>query len=258
MIKHRLLSAYENFFIVKKKSSGEYAYLDHNTKITVINEASTFTDNGIDINKIKNTNDARNCAIPMVINFSHEKSGHFKFLFKNEIDSSPIIYFKGIITEMEIIYKNGFIDGETGKILEKFICDNPEIINELFEHFIYGELLESKYFNGNDNELEEAVKKIQLRKENKDIKSNENLQSKDKKKVEKNIFNLESLSELPNFYLHGCFMLDVNVIKKELMIPKEIKEKISKKNYLEKLNKYKKMKEIYDNNKKMCDEKNKK
>ena len=53
-------------------------------------------------------------------------------------------------------------------------------------------------------------------------------------------------------------MLDVNVIKKELMIPNEIKEEISKKNYLEKLNKYKKMKEIYDNNKKMYDEKNKK
>ena len=109
MIKHKLLSAYEAFFIIKKKSSKEYSYLDDKTKITVINEVSIFNDNKKDINTINDDIDeAKNCAIPIVLNFFREKCRYFKFLLKNDYKSSPVIFFKGLKTE--------FIDSETENI----------------------------------------------------------------------------------------------------------------------------------------------
>ena len=252
MIKHRLLSAYESFFIIKRKSSEEYAYLDHKTKLTVINEVSIFNDNKKDINTINDIEEAKNCAIPIVINFSHEKSGHFKFLLKNDYKSSPVIYFKGLRTELEIIYKDGYIDGETGNIIEKYICDDPEVIYTLSTDFIYGELLQSEYFNGDENKLKTAVKKINNNyNKKKEIDINKSPRLKVKKKNKKSIFNLETLSNLPRFYLYGCLMLDTESIKKELMISKEEKEEMFKKSCMETLDEYKKMDDIYENNKKL-------
>ena len=62
---------------------------------------------------------------------------------------------------------------------------------------------------------------------------------------------MKSLSGLPLFYLQGCVMLDINSLKKDLSIPKEKKKEIIKKICKEILNKYKKMDEIYENNKKL-------
>ena len=104
--------------------------------------------------------EARNCAVPMVINFSHEKSGHFKFMIKNEETSSPVIYFKGLRILLEIFVSNDKYSGETGKIIENFICEDTKIIDELSTHFIYGELLQKLYFSGNENVLKDAVMKI--------------------------------------------------------------------------------------------------
>ena len=218
MIKHRLLSAYENFFIIEKISTREYAYLDAKTKITVVNEVTIFNDNGKDINTITNLEDTRNCAIPMVINFSHEKSGHYNYFLKNRYDSSPLIYFKGIRTELEIIIKNGYVDGETGNIIEKFICDDIDTINELSTNFIYGELLESKYFNGNENKLKKAVQE----KKNEYVKkSKEDPQFKTIKKIEKSNLNKKMLPEFSRFK-YGCLKSDTNSRIKDL--PKEKKE----------------------------------
>ena len=69
---------------------------------------------------------------------------------------------------------------------------------------------------------------------------------------------MESLSELPRFYLHGCVMLDINSLKKELSISKERKKEIFKKTRNEIFNKYKKMDEIYENNKKLYEKYNNK
>ena len=52
-----------------------------------------------------------------------------------------------------------------------------------------------------------------------------------------------------------ALMLDINLIKKDLMIPKEKKEEMFKKNYKEKLNEYEKMKEIYEMNKNLYNKK---
>ena len=252
MIKHHLLSAYENFFIVEKVSRKEYAYLDHKTKITVVNETSIFNDNGKDINTIINIEDTKNCAIPMVLNFSHEKSGHYKFILKNSYESSPLIYFKGLRTELEIIFKDGYIDGETGNIIEKFICDDIDTINELSTNFIYGELLESKYFNGNENELKKAV---QAKKDEYVKKTSGDPHFKTIKKIEKSNINKKILPEFSRFK-YGCLKSDTNSRKKEL--PKEQKEEIDRANYMENIEKYRKMKEIYDNNKKLFEKNNQK
>ena len=217
MIKHRLLSAYENFFIVEKVSRKEYAYLDPKTKITVVNEFSIFNDNGKDINNIANIEDTRNCANPMVMNFFIEKSRYYKFILTNDYNSSSLIYFKGIRTELEIIIKNGYVDGETGNIIEKFICDDRDIINELLTNFIYGELLESKYFNGNENELKKAV---QEKKDEYVKKTNEDPQFKKMKQIEKNN-NKKILQEYSRFK-YGCLKSDTNSRIKDL--PKEKKE----------------------------------
>ena len=257
MIKHQLLSAYENFFIVKRKSSGEYAYIDYKTKITVINEASIFEDNKKDISAINEENEAKNCAIPLVINFSHEKGGHFKFLLKNDFDSSPKLYFKGLSLRIEAVNKNGIIDGETGNIIELFICDDKDIIDKLTTSFIYGALLESKYFNGNGNELKNAVLLIyesNLKKEKEKTKGN--LLSKTKKNNKENSSVAKTKSGFPHYRLYGCFMLDENAFQK--IIPKEKKEEMNKENYMEKVNKFKKMKEMYDKSKKLYEEKAKK
>ena len=260
MIKYRLLSAYEGFFIIKRTSSEEYSYLDYKTKITVINEASIFYDNNFDIRTINNLIQGKNCAIPMVINFAHEKNGHFKFLLKNNFDSSPIIYFKGLRVEIEInVKKNGLIDGETGKIFENFICGESEIIQMLSKKFIYGELLESKYFNGNEEVLIKAVIEKNNSSVNEIKKETEGSPLlKIKKKNKFNILDMETLSELPRFYLHGCVMLDINSLKKELSISKERKKEIFKKTRNEIFNKYKKMDEIYENNKKLYEKYNNK
>ena len=58
------------------------------------------------------------------------------------------------------------------------------------------------------------------------------------------------------FYLHGCVMLDINSIKKDLSISKEKKEEMYNKTREEILNRYKKMDEIYENNKKLYEKNN--
>ena len=242
MIKHKLLSAYEDFFIVKNKSSKELAYEDCVTKITVINEASIYEDNQKDIHKIDNITEARNYAVPMIINFFREKSGHYKFMIKNEETSSPVIYFKGLRTLLEIFDSNNKYGGETGKIILNFICEDSKIIDELSTHFIYGQLLQKLYFSGNENVLKNAVIKIYEANMEKNGDNNNN----------KN--NLE----LPRFRLYGCLMINENSIEKKAMIPKEKKEEIDKKNYNEKLNEFKKMKELYDKSKALYEQKNKK
>ena len=256
MIKHQLLSAYEDFFFVKNKSSEEYAYVDCSTKITVVNEASIYEDNQKDIHKIDNMTEARNCAVPMVINFSHEKSGHFKFMIKNEETSSPVIYFKGLRILLEIFVSNDKYSGETGKIIENFICEDTKIIDELSTHFIYGELLQKLYFSGNENVLKDAVMKIfESNMNNNGEKGQGNLRLKKKNNNNKNIPDKKSSLELPCFRLYGCLMINENSIKKKAMIPKEKKEEIDKKNYNEKLDRYKKMKELYDKSKELFEKK---
>ena len=253
MIKHKLLSTYEDFFIVKNKLSKEYIYLDYTTKITVVNEASIYEDNKKDINSINNIIEARNCAIPMVINFSHEKIGHYKFMINNGQSSSTVIYFKGLRNLLEILTSNDKYDNKTGKIFQNFICEDTQIIDELSTHFIYGKLLQKLYFNGNEKVLKDEIIKI--------YESNTKNSEKGYGKIKTN--NIEHIPyknnslELPRYRLHGCLMINENSIKKNAMIPKEKKEEIDRKNYNEKLEKFKKMKEMYDKSKELYEKKNK-
>ena len=257
MVKHQLLSAYEDFFFIKRTPSKEYAYLDYTTKITVVNEFSIYEDNDKDINNIYDIKEAKNCAIPMVINFSHEKSGHHKFMLKNDSNSSPILYFKGLRTQLEISISNDSFTGETGKIIENFICEDAKIIEELSTNFIYGDLLEGKYFDGEENILKDAVLNI-LESYLKKIKQNQygNLRLTIKKDKNENKIEGKAYAELPHFRLYGCIMIDENSIKKRLTISKEKKEEMDKINYEKQIDKFEKMRQRFNESKKLFESKN--
>ena len=164
-------------------------------------------------------------------------------MIKNEETSSPVIYFKGLRTLLEIFDSNNKYGGETGKIILNFICEDSKIIDELSTHFIYGQLLQKLYFSGNENVLKNAVIKI--------------YEANIEKNGDNNNNNKNNL-ELPRFRLYGCLMINENSIKKKAMIPKEKKEEIDKKNYNEKLDRYKKMKELYDKSKELFEKKKEK
>ena len=163
MMKYQLLSTYEQFFFIKKESGDEYAYLDNKTKITVLNEINILGSNYYE-EIIKTTEMANNYAMPVSINFLHEKSGHYKYQLKNRYPDSPLFYFKGLKIKVKIAYVEGHFIGESGLIIQDFICDDENIIEELLSNFIYGYLLDKKYFGGKDfkklnKEIKEQTKK---------------------------------------------------------------------------------------------------
>ena len=159
MMKYQLLSTYEQFFYIKNEQNDEYAYLDNKTKITVLNQLAIFGEN-FDEDDIKNTEMEYNYAMPISINFLHEKSGHYKYLLKNSNSLPPLFYFKGLKIKIKIDYIEGNFVGESGLIIQDFIYDDENIINELLTNFIYGHLLKKKYFGEKDfKNLNEAIKK---------------------------------------------------------------------------------------------------
>ena len=104
--------------------------------------------------------------------------------------------------------------------------------------------------------LKDAVMKIfESNMNNNGEKGQGNLRLKKKNNNNKNIPDKKSSLELPCFRLYGCLMINENSIKKKAMIPKEKKEEIDKKNYNEKLDRYKKMKELYDKSKELFEKK---
>ena len=97
------------------------------------------------------------------------------------------------------------------KLIENFICGDSQVINELSTHFIYGELLEKQYFNGNETVLKNEVIKI-FDMKNKVERGNGNLRIKIKKN-DKNIFDQKIVSELPQLRLYGCIRVGENLSK---------------------------------------------
>ena len=158
MMKYQLLSTYEQFFYIINEKNDEYAYLDYKTKITVLNQLTIFGDNFYE-GDLENTETSFNYAMPISINFLHEKSGHYKYFLKNYAHP-PLFYFKGLKIKVKIDYIEGNFVGESGLIIQDFICDDENIIKELLTNFIYGHLLNKKYFGEkNFKNLNNAVKK---------------------------------------------------------------------------------------------------
>ena len=161
MMKYKLLSSYETFFYVKKEKSDEYAYLDNKTKITVLNEINILGPNFYE-GKIKTDELANNYAMPISINFLHIKSGQYQL--NNRYSKFPLFYFKRLKIKVEINYIKKNFNDESRLIIQDFIYDNGNIMNELLTNYIYGYLLDKKYFGEKDfknlnNAINEHIKK---------------------------------------------------------------------------------------------------
>ena len=148
ILKNRLIKNYEDFFFIDRRISNEYAFQTIDENLTVINEANLFNSTILDgislINEIKKS---KNYAMPISMEFRHEKNGHMKKSLKNKNVLSPILYLKdGKVKKFLYEEINGEKKGESGKFIEKFIDDNPIVIKELKLVKIFGELLDYKLF----------------------------------------------------------------------------------------------------------------
>lgn len=208
MIKYQLLSTYENFFFVKREISKEYALLDCDTKITTINELTIFGEN---FNEYDVTNDkkkSKDCAMPLSINFMHEKSGHYKYYLKNHDIDSPLIYYKELKIQIEISNIQNHYVGESGLIIQNFICNDKYIINALLTNFIFGDLLSDEYFGGsNFQKLVEKVKEKLDEFEQKNTITNINTKDNNDEIANETI----QAYEFHEFQDHGDLIIDKNI-----------------------------------------------
>ena len=223
MMRYQLLTAYENFFFIKRKYDIEYASLDINTGITIINEKTIFGPKYNENKVIKNNKIAKDYAMPISINFLHEKSGHYKYMIKNHQLIPPLIYYKGLKIKLEVAYKEECLIGESGEIIEDFICDDKSIINELLTNFIYGELLKKEYF-GQKN-FKNLIKAIKEK-----LKKSGNESSNPENNKKDNIHNKKpGKLKYPIFKEHNDIQFDFENYKKFIqMSSEERKAKLNK------------------------------
>lgn len=221
MIKFQLLSTYEDFFFIEKSDTKELAITDSFHQITIINEKELF--NGIDISSISNIEEAKNYAMPISICFKHEKGGHYKYLLKNINFAAPFFYYRKLNIEIEIDSSHGFIRGESGVLLENFICPDKQIMLELSTKFIYGDLFKIDYFNGKD--FQPLIDKIKQRMEKNiihKINDNKTFDNKIKNiKIYNSLDQYETLCRLPPIFYHGDMILDINRLKENIIFPKD-------------------------------------
>ena len=183
--------------------------------------------------------------MPLSLYFMKEKIGNYKNLLKNRGFEFPLIYYKGLKIEIEICNNESIEEfyGESGRIIENFICKDKFIINQLYSNFIFGEFFSMDYFsNKNFSKLITAVK---LKLEKLGIKNNEeNNHSHKAQKVQNKIYE-EKISNLDSDIQVGDVILDLDVIRREkALTEKEKKERekqafLKRKKYIEDLKKRK-------------------
>ena len=203
IMKYHLLNNYEDFIFTTKEASDEFAYQSELENITVINENNLFNYNYNNLKVIKNVEDiveAKNLALPISFELRHEKNSHQKRNNKNPKQLCPFLFYRdGKVHRISVTkaMEDGteFKKGESGRIVESYFDDCTKKITELKHLPIFGELLDYKYFIGNDfselmNKMEEIKKKYpKLDKINK-----ANLMSDE---IENNkIFNRDELSKI--------------------------------------------------------------
>ena len=175
IMKYFLLSNYEDIIFTTNELSELYAYMSESHGITVINENNLFTKD-INIKRIGNLNDikkSKNFALPISMEFRHEKNSHKKRRRKNPRVFSPFVYYKDGKLERIIVKKkineNEFIEkGESGKMVEKYLSEDNTVITCLKNIPIFGELLKSDYFV-DKNFVEFSKKFVEIKQKNKEL-----------------------------------------------------------------------------------------
>ena len=240
ILKHQLLSNYNDFFYVKTEMNDENVYFDSNTKIVVINEYELFGPNFKEEEIIQNQKNVNDYAMSLSMNFLRENDGRYKYKIKNHIFNQSLIYFRGLKIELNISNYSSIIIGESGRIIENFICKNRDIIKLLSKVLIFGEFFKKEYFDQKDfkNLIKEVIQKYNSfqNKKNKTESKNYNIN---------NIFN-----ESKNSVKVGDIIIDVEKYKRNISITSDEK-KASFQKYLQqrkkKLNDLRKRKVNNDN-----------
>ena len=240
ILKHQLLSAYNDFFYVKTEINDENVYFDSNTKIVVINEYELFGPNFKEEEIIQNQKNVNDYAMSLSMNFLRENDGRYKYKIKNHIFNQSLIYFRGLKIELNISNYSSIIIGESGRIIENFICKNRDIIKLLSKVLIFGEFFKKEYFDQKDfNNLIKAV-----------TQKYNSFQNK-KNKTESKNYNINNIfNESKNSVKVGDIIIDVEKYKRNISITSDEK-KASFKKYLQqrkkKLNDLRKRKVNNDN-----------
>ena len=171
IMRHSLLSNYEDFIFITNERSDEYAYLSDNESITVINSKSLFINIYQSEDENNDIKESKNVALPISFEFRYHKNFRQKRNNKNYNNLSPVFFYRdGKIQKIEdnIKYRNVIIEkGEGAKIIESFLSDNIEIILELKNVQIFGELLDYKYYIEKD--FSKLLKKMEEIRKEKDV-----------------------------------------------------------------------------------------
>ena len=246
MIKFQLLSTYDDFFFIKNEDGDEYSLIDYKTKITTINIFRSFGKNFEEKDVMSSIDKSKNYAMPLSLHFMHEKSGHYKYSIKNKGFNCPIIYFRGLRIEIEISNNKsiGEFYGESGRIIENFICKDKFIIDQLSSNFIFGEFFTMEYFDGKN--FLKLITAVESKLEKLGIKNNE--EDNDSHKIQneihyekKNKVKEEKISNLDSDIQVGDVILDLDQIRREKAMTEEEKRErdrralLNRKNYIKSL-----------------------
>ena len=227
MLKTQLLFTFDEFFFITKRDNNEYAFLDVKTRITVINELKTLGKDFKENLVAKKMKEAKNYAFPITICFMHEKESHYKFSLKNYKDIVTGIYYRELKAEIEInkIDKEGnILIGESGGIIENFICKDKYILESLITKHIFGEFLDKKYFEGKDFKLLINGVKEKLKNYSENKKAIKDI--KDKNKMENDNKNFPN-SDKNKKKLHSIPPREMNCLKYDQKEIEEIKRKMN-------------------------------
>ena len=240
ILKHQLLSNYNDFFYVKTEINDENVCFDSNTKIVVINEYELFGPNFKEEEIIQNQKNVNDYAMSLSMNFLRENDGRYKYKIKNHIFNQSLIYFRGLKIELNISNFSSIIIGESGRIIENFICKNRDIIKLLSKVLIFGEFFKKEYFDQKD--FKNLIKAV--------TQKYNSFQNK-KNKTESKNYNINNIfNESKNSVKVGDIIIDVEKYKRNISITSDEK-KASFKKYLQqrkkKLNDLRKRKVNNDN-----------
>ena len=145
------------------------AYFENETNIMIMNEKSMFNEKCKFLDIKFKEKDAEKFIIPIAVEILHELMSHGKLRLYNEEEESPRYYrdsmknfeYNSILKKCEIEDKNYKIlpVPESGRILEKFISENEQVINFLKSPSLHNlEFLDYKYWIGpNFNDLQNRI-----------------------------------------------------------------------------------------------------
>ena len=171
VMKHYLLSSYEDFIFTSSEQSGDYTYMSELHDITVINEQKIFSKeiNYESIRKLDDPNLSKDFAIPISFVFKQEKYSHQKRRNKNQNIFTPFAFYKDgklerIKQEIKINKDKIIEKRENGRMLESYLSEDNKVLALLKNIPIFGELANHIYYIQKDfselmNKFEEIKEK---------------------------------------------------------------------------------------------------